>query len=153
MGDRCRNRSARRLVANDLDRAVCPDPSALSPTALPWRALRRGPPQLPQCLCPQNASRSGAPRFRLRQRARLQLLDSCCDHRPFPERNNAGGMWRECGADRSLRNLESTAQICLDFRGFQCWQGLAVAHITLLTTARRPLSARWRACEAPHWWC
>src|ERR1043165_1451613 len=26
------------------------------------------------------------------------LLDSDCDHRPFPERNNAGGMWRECGA-------------------------------------------------------
>jgi len=58
MEDRCRNQSAQRLVANDLDRAVCPDPSALSPTPLP--RLRRGPPQVPD-QCPQTLHRVGAP--------------------------------------------------------------------------------------------
>ena len=27
----------------------------------------------------------------------IALRDSNCDHRPFPERNNAGGMWRQYG--------------------------------------------------------
>ena len=47
---RCRNRSAQRLVANDLDRAVCPDPSALSPPLTAATRLRRSPPQRPQPL-------------------------------------------------------------------------------------------------------
>src|SRR5689334_4644272 len=57
MEDRCRNRSAQRLVANDLDRAVCPDPSALSPTPLAVARLRRGPPQIPVLTATERVSR------------------------------------------------------------------------------------------------
>ena len=66
MEDRCRNRSAQRLVANDLDRAVCPDPSALSPKPLP--RLRRGPPQVPNA-CPTQRAKRLAHRCRKRQDA------------------------------------------------------------------------------------
>src|ERR1041385_9524149 len=57
MGDRCRNQSAPRLVANDLDRAVCPDPSALSPTPLRWRGCAAVHPKSPNACSTQYVTR------------------------------------------------------------------------------------------------
>jgi hypothetical protein len=114
---RCRNRSAQRLVANDLDRAVCPDPSALSPTPLGRDArLRRGPPQVPnQCT---ERSIALASRFGCASVIATALDDSYCEHRPFPEGNNAGGMWHQCGAGPTWGRRRLDAVHSAKFRRF-----------------------------------
>ena len=96
MAARCRDRSALTLPANDLDRAVCLDPSALSPP-LTARASRGSPTRSPR---PKSTARDGTMRAPTRGAStRLpKLSDSNCDHWPFPDTNNAGGMWHQCGA-------------------------------------------------------
>ena len=96
-----RDRSALTLLSNDLDRAVCLDPSALSPP-LAARPSAAVPPTSPRRL-----SVNGTPSERCRAspdastRLPTALFDSDRDHRPFPDANNAGGMWRQCGAPTS----------------------------------------------------
>ena len=38
-------------------------------------------------------------------------LDSNCDHWPYPDANNAGGMWRQCGARRDPKAVANTDEI------------------------------------------
>ena len=80
---------------------IAPLPLIQAPCPLrsPPRPLcpRQSHPRLPKAQSngtPTRCRAPSGPSTRLPEAS----LDSYCDHRPFPNANNAGGMWRQCGA-------------------------------------------------------
>src|SRR4051812_32036370 len=141
MADRRRDRSALSLSADDLDRAVCLDPSALSPPLTARIGARQSTLTRPVHLLWPRRNRTFA-RGASASTGLPVTLDSNCDHTAIPDANNAGGMWRQCGICPRPPCPLSTATNCVEICTIRWLTRPRGADYIAPTTARRSLFER-----------